>query len=75
MVNIRKDSSFGMEQKKINDEVWLPEEMEGRGAVRFLLVVNFSGSVRVNMSEYRRFKATSTILPGVSTVEVTPGPK
>lgn len=39
VVNIRKDTSFGMEQKKINDEVWLPAKLEGRGAARFLLVV------------------------------------
>jgi hypothetical protein len=75
VVNIRKDSNFGMEQKKVNDEVWLPQRLEGQGAIRFLLVVNFSGSLKVNMSEYRKFKATSTILPGMSTVEVTPEPK
>jgi hypothetical protein len=75
VVNLRKDSSFGMEQKKINDEVWLPERLEGQGAIRFLLVVNFSGSVQVKMSDYRKFKATSTILPGMSTVQIESAPQ
>jgi hypothetical protein len=75
VVNIRKETSFGMEQKKINDEVWLPERLEGHGEIRFLLVVNFSGAINVQMSDYRKFKATSTILPGMSTVEIEPAPK
>jgi len=75
VVNIRKDTSFGMEQRKVKNEVWLPERLEGQGAIRFLLVVNFSGSLTVQMSDYRKFKATSTILPGMSTVESETTPK
>lgn len=69
VANIRKDSSFAMEQKKINDEVWLPAKIEGQGAIRILLFANFNGSMQVQMSDYRKFKATSTILPGVNTVD------
>jgi hypothetical protein len=69
VANIRKDSSFGMEQTKVNGEVWLPARLEGRGEFRFLLLVSFDGRVQINMSDYRKFKATSTVLPGVSTVE------
>jgi hypothetical protein len=69
VANIRKDSSFAMEQKKINGEVWLPAKIEGQGAIRVLLFANFNGSMQVQMSDYRKFKATSTILPGVSTVD------
>jgi hypothetical protein len=69
VANIRKDSSFAMEQKKVNDEVWLPAKIEGQGAIRVLLFANFNGSMQVQMSDYRKFKATSTILPGVSTVD------
>ena len=47
----------------------------GRGS-RVLLVMNFNGEVQaVCQSDYRKFKATSTILPGVSTVEPEPEPK
>ena len=69
LVNIRQNTSFGMEQKKINDEVWLPNHIEGDGAARMLLLFNFNGNVRVENSGYRKFKATSRILPGLSTVQ------
>jgi hypothetical protein len=68
VVNIKQDTSFAMEQRKINDEVWLPARVDGKGTARALLFISFNGSIRVVNSDYRKFKATSTILPGVSTV-------
>ncbi|MBS1799586.1 MAG: hypothetical protein JSS95_07140 [Acidobacteria bacterium] len=68
VMSIKKDTSFSMQQKKINGEVWLPAQAEGHGAARVLLFVNFDGSVHFAFSDYRKFKTTSTILPGVSTV-------
>ena len=75
VVNIQKGTSFGMEQKKVNDEVWLPAVIEGKGSARALLFFNFNGSFRAVESDYRKFKATSTILPGVTTVQPQPEPK
>ncbi len=75
VVNIQKGTNFLMEQRKINDEVWLPETIEGQGSFRFLLFAGFNGTVRVADSDYRKFKATSTILPGVSTVKTEPDPQ
>jgi hypothetical protein len=72
VANIQKGTSFSMERRKINDEVWLPAVVEGRGAARALLFFSFNGSIREVESDYRRFKATSTILPGLSTVEPDP---
>jgi hypothetical protein len=72
VVNIQKGTSFAMEQKKVNDEVWLPAVVEGKGSARALLFFNFNGSFRAVESDYRKFKATSTILPGMSTVEQEP---
>jgi hypothetical protein len=69
LVNIQKGTSFSMQQRKINDEVWLPSEIEGHGEARAFLFFSFHGSVRAVESGYRKFKATSTILPGMSTVE------
>jgi hypothetical protein len=73
LVNVKKDTSFGFEQRKINGEVWLPAQIEGKGAFRFLLFEGFNGSLSVQMSDYRKFKATATILPGLNKVE--DGPK
>jgi hypothetical protein len=72
VVNIQKGTSFSMEQRKINDEVWLPETIEAQGSFRALLFIGFNGSFRIADSDYRKFKATSTILPGMSTVEPNP---
>jgi len=69
LVNIRKDTRFSMQQTKINDEVWLPAAFEGQGAARVLLFVSFNGSVRTVCSDYRKFRATSTILPGATKVD------
>ena len=63
LVNIQKDTNFAMDQKKINDEVWLPAKIDARGAARAMLFFKFNGSIRVVSSDYRKFKATSTILP------------
>jgi hypothetical protein len=72
VVNIQKGTNFSMEQRKINDEVWLPAMMEGEGSFRFLLFAGFHGTLTIVDSDYRKFKATSTILPGMSTVEPEP---
>jgi hypothetical protein len=71
VVNVRKDTTFSWEQKKINGEVWLPARIDGQGAARVMLFVNLNGSLHVTDSDYRKFKATSTILPGVATVNET----
>ncbi len=69
VVNIKKDTNFAFEQRKVNSEVWLPSSIDGKGAFRALLFYSFNGNIRVVESDYRKFKATSTILPGVSTVD------
>jgi hypothetical protein len=75
VVNIQKGTSFSMEQRKVNGEVWLPATVDAHGAARAMLFFNFNGSFRAVDSDYRKFKATSTILPGISTVEPEPDPK
>ena len=69
VVNIKKDTTFAFEQRKINSEVWLPASVDATGALRALLFYSFNGNIRVVDSDYRKFKATSTILPGISTVD------
>jgi hypothetical protein len=75
VVNIQKGTNFSMEQRKVNGEVWLPAMVEGQGSARALLFFSFNGRFRAVESDYRKFKATSTILPGMSTVEPEPEPK
>jgi hypothetical protein len=75
VVNVQKGTSFSMEQRKVNDEVWLPARFEGQGSFRFLLFAGMNGTVKVVDSDYRKFKATSKILPGMSTVNPRPDPQ
>lgn len=69
VMSIKKGTAFSMQQRKINNEVWLPSRIEGNGAARVMLLLHFDGSILITESDYRRFKATSTILPGVETVQ------
>ena len=72
VANIQKGTSFSMEQRKVNGEVWLPATFEGQGSARALLFFSFNGSVRGVQSDYRKFKATSTIVPVTPTEPGTP---
>jgi hypothetical protein len=63
LVNIQKGTSFSLEMKKINGEVWLPAVLAGQGSMRALLFFSFNGDGRIMNSDYRRFKTTSTIVP------------
>lgn len=74
LVDIRKDTNFSMEQRKINGEVWLPVTIEGHGAARAMLFISFHGSIRVEDSDFRKFKSSATMLPGVGIVEDPPKP-
>ena len=42
---------------------------DGHGAARFLLFFNLNGSLQIVDEDFRKFKATSTLLPGVSAAE------
>jgi hypothetical protein len=75
VVDVQKGTSFSMQMKKVNDEVWLPATWQGEGALRALLFVSINGSVQGVDSNYRKFTATSTVLPGASTVEDDSVPK
>ena len=68
VVNVQKGTRFTWEQTKVNDEVWLPAHIEGQGAARVLLFFNFNGSLRAVESDYRKFRTSSTILPGMTQV-------
>jgi len=69
LADIHKGSSFNFEWTKVNDEVWLPLSFAGRGSARIALFFNHSGAIEQHTSDYRRFKASATLLPGLSIVE------
>ena len=74
IANIQKDTRFSMVQTKVNNEVWLPARLEGQGAARAMLFFSFNGSGQIVNSDYRKFRATSTILPGVTQIGTPQAP-
>ena len=74
VTNIKEGTTFAGEFRKVNGEVWLPVRFEGNGSARLLLFFNLNGSVRVEDADFRKFKTTSTLLPGVSAAEDEPKP-
>jgi hypothetical protein len=58
--SVEKGSSFVFEQAKINDEVWLPTYAEFHVAGR-LLVVKLKANEIDRYTDYKKFKAESTI--------------
>ena len=64
VMSIHKGTTFSVQQIKVNNEVWLPSRIEANGAARVLLLFHFDGSILITDSDYRKFKATSIILPG-----------
>jgi hypothetical protein len=69
VASVKQGTTFSGTFRKINDEVWLPESFTANGHGRFLLFFSLTGNASVRMSNYRKFKATSTILPGITTVD------
>ncbi len=61
LINISRGAHLGLEQARINDEVWLPRHMSVNGNARFLFKhVNFD--VDAAYSNYRKFRAESRIV-------------
>ena len=66
VASVQKDTSFSMIQIKVNDEVWIPAEFEGRGSFHALLFFGFDGEVHITNSDFRKFRTSSTILPAAT---------
>lgn len=63
LADVKQGTTFAAEWTKINGEVWLPSAFTGRGDMRVLLFVSLHGSLQATNSSYRKFKATSTVVP------------
>jgi hypothetical protein len=68
VVDVKKDTRFTFEQTKVNGEVWLPARIDAQGAFRALLFDSFNGSIHVAESDYRKFRTSATVLPGVTPI-------
>jgi hypothetical protein len=62
VLNIHKGLNFDFRTTKINGEVWLPASVNGQGSARILLLDKVNGKFRLVTSDYRKFRASSTII-------------
>jgi hypothetical protein len=66
LADIHKGLNFSFRATKVNDETWLPAEIEGRGSARALLFFNFNGALTVTTSDYRKFRSSAQIVEGTA---------
>lgn len=64
IADVRKNSNFDFDARRVNDSVWLPATINGKGSVRVLLVAGFDGQLRLTASDYRRFRTSAKIIAG-----------
>jgi hypothetical protein len=63
VMDIHKDLTFTSEWQKVNDEVWLTKRVTGHGKASVgVFVVRVHGRSLIEMSDYRKFRASSTIV-------------
>jgi hypothetical protein len=63
LAEIHKDFHFTMEQRKINEEAWLPKEFDLYGKASFgVFLLRVNGHTHVESTDFRKFRTSSTIL-------------
>ena len=72
LVNVAKDTSFTADSRQVNGEVWLPFSFAAQGSARAFVFFNLRGKFTGSNSNYRKFKASSKLLPNVQEVETPP---
>lgn len=66
LADVHKGATLQMEWTKVNNEVWLPAIFNGRGSARIMVFISHSEQIDQRWLDYRRFRTSSTILPGVA---------
>lgn len=63
LARFHKGSRLMLGQTRVNDEVWLPREVAAKVDVRLALLKNFDVDVEQSFHDYKKFRATTKILP------------
>ncbi len=69
VADVSKGTAFEFTARRINNEAWFPSEINAQGHLRYLLFFSLNGTLHATFSDYRKFKATSTISPTFTPVE------
>ncbi len=63
LFKLREGATIRFTQRRLNDEVWLPDRWHVRATARAALVFKFNGEFSGSYSDYKRFTTDSTVLP------------
>jgi hypothetical protein len=74
VVNIKAGSNFEYEAERVHDEVWFTHHITVHGDGRFLLFKGFDFNQDITFSDYRKMKATVTVLPGAQVIDDSGNP-
>ncbi len=69
LARFHKGSRLMLEQTRVNDEVWLPREVAVKVDVRLALLKNFNVDVEQSFRDYKKFRATTKLLPAEAVQE------
>lgn len=61
IARLHKGTTFELQQMRINDEIWLPQNIDVRFDARVALLKNINEEVHVTYSEYKKFRAETRI--------------
>ena len=62
LARLWKGSTFRLEQRRVNDEVWLPSHLQIGMEGRLALVKTMRADVNVDFSNYKKFQTDSRVL-------------
>lgn len=62
LARFHKGSRIMLEQTRVNDEVWLPKEVDVKVDVRLAVLKNFNFDIEQTYRDYKKFGASSKIL-------------
>jgi hypothetical protein len=62
LIRMSKGGHFTMENARINNEVWLPKRIAGKGQIRIALVKVLRGEMIITYSDYKKFQADSHVI-------------
>ncbi len=71
ILRIHKGTQMEFKEVRINDEIWLPSQIQLNGAARFALVAGGNFDLDMTFSNYKKFTSGARILPGVTEAQPT----
>ena len=67
LARLHKGTQFELQQMRVNNEVWLPQNVEVHIDARVALLKNVNEEVHVTYSDYRKFRSETRIMPVADT--------